>query len=180
MKQVFGYGSLVNLDTHNLPYVGLHSHNGFRRAWVQLPDRAVSILTVRRDPLSQIDGLVCAVNDADWEALDEREAAYDRGEIDTDHGPAALYEVPMASTSPGDASKPIVLSYLDAVLQGYLRAFGDGGAVRFMRSTTGWTVPVLNDRAAPKYPRAVQLSDDDRRIIDHLLEVQAVQIVQEN
>jgi len=62
----------------------------------------------------------------------------------------------------GSASKhyPLLQSYVDCVLAGFLAVFGWDGVERFMQSTQGWSAPMLADRAAPLYPRAVQLPDD--------------------
>lgn len=41
----------------------------------------------------------------------------------------------------------ILLSYLDVVVQEYLRVFGIDGLSHFFDTTDGWDTPVLNDRA---------------------------------
>jgi hypothetical protein len=56
------------------------------------------------------------------------------------------------------------------VLAGYIDVWGEDGARRFIASTEGWDGPILDDRSAPKYPRAVQLEDALRASIDNLLE----------
>ncbi len=61
------------------------------------------------------------------------------------------------------------MSYLDVVIQGYLTEFGEEGAARFFETTSGWNAPLLNDRAAPLYPRAQSLTVDETAFIDQAL-----------
>ena len=172
----FGYGSLVNRQTHLYDPAHPARATGWRRAWRATPDRQVAFLTVIPDPGCAIDGLVAQVPGNDWAALDLREAAYDR--LPARHSvthPAeteaevAIYAIaPDRLRSPGP-DHPVLLSYLDVVLQGYLQVFGTDGADRFMNTTTGWDAPILNDRAAPRYPRAQQLSSAETAYVDGAL-----------
>jgi hypothetical protein len=76
--------------------------------------------------------------------------------------------VPAASTGvPGDHA--ILLSYLDVVVQGFLKEFGESGVTRFFDTTDGWNTPVLNDRNDPRYPRAQVLSTAETALVDHHL-----------
>jgi hypothetical protein len=68
-----------------------------------------------------------------------------------------------------DVPAPILMSYLDVVVQGYLREFGQAGAEDFFATTDGWDIPVLDDRAAPRYPRHQALTGDERALVDALL-----------
>ncbi|WP_311734971.1 gamma-glutamylcyclotransferase [Alloyangia mangrovi] len=147
--------------------------SGWCRVWAQVPGRPVSLLTVLRDPSCEIEGLIAPVDDDGWAALDLREACYDRTDAlrDVRH-PAeavealAIYVVPEADRMPPDVEHPVLLSYLDVVLQGYLGEFGRQGAERFLATTANWDAPVLNDRAAPQYPRAQTLTDAERAFVD--------------
>ena len=155
----FGYGSLVNRATHHFSDAHRAQLRGWRRSWVPTTLREVAFLTVTPDEHCEIDGLIAAVPADDWAALDERERAYDR--IPASHQVAhdlthaaeiAVYSVPARNArAMGETS--ILLSYLDVVVQGYLREFGAHGVARFFATTAGWSAPVLNDRAAPRYPR---------------------------
>jgi hypothetical protein len=40
---------------------------------------------------------------------------------------------------------------VDCALAGYIDVWGPEGASRFVTSTEGWNVPMLDDRADPKY-----------------------------
>lgn len=109
----------------------------------------------------------------DWDILDRREAEYDRIPATEDiahpvedlHS-IAIYSVPEARRSLPHPDKPILMSYLDVVLQGYLDMFGEAGARRFFDTTENWDAPILNDRATPRYPRAQTLTGDERAWID--------------
>jgi hypothetical protein len=164
----FGYGSLVNRATHTYPNARAASLPGWRRAWVHTPELPRSFLSVTPDPACKILGLVAEVPDGDWTALDIREAGYirtpDHALIAEAPHPIQVYAVQNAHAPTQDA--PILLSYLDAVIQGFLSEYGRDGAAHFFATTQGWNAPILNDRAAPQYPRAQRLSDAEREVVD--------------
>lgn len=172
----FGYGSLVNLATH--AYADAHPARarGWRRAWRHTNLRPVAFLTAVRDPGCTIEGMIAHVPGDDWGALDIREHAYARVAADNDidhaldHRPSvALYAIEaQAHGTPTDAH-PVLLSYLDVVVQGYLRQFGEEGANRFFETTSGWDAPIMDDRAAPVYPRHQQLTARERAFTDAAL-----------
>ncbi|MCU4655014.1 gamma-glutamylcyclotransferase [Roseibacterium sp. SDUM158016] len=169
----FGYGSLVNRDTHAFPHVARARVRGWARTWKRTRLRKVAFLTAVEAPGIEIEGLIAAVPDADWVALDAREYAYHRLpvlEIDHEHAPHAL-DVQIYRTKPehdtdGSEEHPILLSYLDTVIQGYLREFGEAGARRFFETTGGWEAPVFDDRATPVYTRATAISPEERDFVD--------------
>jgi hypothetical protein len=173
----FGYGSLVNRATHAFPGAATATAKGWLRAWRHTALREYAYLTAVPAPGAQIHGLIAAVPGADWQALDAREHAYVR-RIDTDNihharpetAEIAIYAIaPEAMTEPTE-KHPILLSYLDVVVQGYLTEFGTSGPAHFFETTIGWDAPVLDDRAAPIYPRHQRLMDAERRIVDDALE----------
>lgn len=172
----FGYGSLVNLATHAYHNPRPAQLAGWRRVWRHSTLRDVAFLSVERCAQGTvIDGIVADVPNADWAALDEREFAYLR-RIVTDavahDGPraeTAVYEVDGGVLAPPSTAHPILLSYLDVVVQGFLRVFGPDGATRFFATTHGWDAPILNDRAAPRYPRAQTLTPDETATVDAAL-----------
>ncbi|MGP1357769.1 gamma-glutamylcyclotransferase family protein [Roseicyclus sp.] len=169
----FGYGSLVNRRTHDYPRVALATVRGWARTWKRTRLRQVAFLTAVEAPGVEIEGLIAAVPDGDWTALDAREYAYHRlpvAEIAHGHGDAAL-DIQIYRTKPEhdtDASEahPILLSYLDTVIQGYLTEFGEDGARRFFETTSGWEAPVFDDRARPVYPRATRTTAEERNLVD--------------
>ncbi|WP_069300843.1 gamma-glutamylcyclotransferase family protein [Neptunicoccus sediminis] len=174
----FGYGSLVNAGTHNYQNLRPVTLQGWRRHWVQSSRRAVAFLSVTPDPLSSISGLVADVGDIGWDALDQREAAYDRLVLDEEplRG-VAMYKASAAAVSPENLNHPILLSYLDCVVQGFHQVFGKDGVGDFFRSTSGWDTPILNDRATPLYPRAGLLSDTETALVDDHINMVGARIV---
>ena len=167
----FGYGSLVNRATHVYAPAHRARLRGWRRAWRHTGHRDGPFLTAIPCPESEIEGLIAAVPGADWAALDARESGYDRLALGTGLTVEAvtgietqIYSVPDHSVTDGDG--PILLSYLDVVLQGYLLEFGPTGVRRFMETTDGWQTPVLDDRAAPRYPRHQRLSAEEIAMVD--------------
>jgi hypothetical protein len=168
----FGYGSLVNRNTHAYPDAHPAQLLGWRRRWVRTRLRDVVFLTVEPDPSCTIDGLIAAVPGADWAALDLRETGYDRqpsgGAVAHPLGQApqiAHYSVtPDNRVDSGDHC--ILRSYLDVVVQGFLREFGDAGVQRFFDTTSGWETPILDYRAAPIYPRHQTITNDETALVD--------------
>lgn len=180
----FGYGSLVNRATHDFPVPQRARLKGWRRAWRHTDLRPVAFLTAIPDPAAEIDGLIAHVPHDDWDALDQREWAYDRIAVtdrvahplrhDID---IAVYAVPEARhTAPTD-TYPILLSYLDVVIQGYLREFGEAGVARFLATTEGWEAPILNDRAEPRYPRHQPLRSDETALVDDCLNTVSARLI---
>ncbi len=171
-SHVFGYGSLVNSATHALGPLALARLDGWQRVWVHLPGRDFATLSVELCAGAVIDGLSCAVDPAAWPALDQREAAYARITVQATlansipHA-AALYVARRADGQ--EPTVPILLSYLDAVVQGFHRRYGAAGVARFFASTAGWQAGVCDDRAAPLYPRAQPLSAPEREAVDAAL-----------
>lgn len=167
----FGYGSLVNDRTHRYPLAQPARLAGWRRVWCHTGQRAEAFLSVHPAPGAQIEGLVAAVPDRDWAALDAREAGYDRHEVTAQvshgiSGPAQVqvYAIPRHTQSPGPA--PILLSYLDVVVQGFLSRYGLEGAHAFFATTDGWDRPITDDRARPRYPRHQRLTEAERGFVD--------------
>ena len=165
----FGYGSLVNRATHDYPRATTAQVQGWRRVWTHTKLRKLAFLSVHPAPGAQIDGLIAAVPGHDWDALDTRERAYDRHLV-PDHS-TSLDQVHIYAVTPDhidapDARHPILLSYIDVVVQGFLREFGVEGAVRFFETTDGWDTPILDDRTAPLYPRHQRLTPEETAFVD--------------
>ena len=180
----FGYGSLVNRHTHIYAPAHHATVQGWRRAWRVAADRQVAFLTVIRDEDCAIDGLIAPVPDGDWAALDLRETGYDRMPLTVglsheaaDAGEIAVYHIPADKHGPADGVRPILLSYLDVVVEGYLQVFGAEGGRHFFDTTAGWDGPILNDRAAPRYPRAQLLTEAETAVVDAELGKLGVEVV---
>jgi hypothetical protein len=170
---VFGYGSLVNRET--LPeHVRARpaTVRGWRRAWRAASRSAswgVCAVSVAEAPGAEIDGLLVIFEDAVWPVIEAREHRY-RWFVLPDFGERVLaFRAGAEADRWGDREHPVHLTYVDTVLQGYLREFGEAGARRFMETTDGWHVPILDDRAAPRYPRARPLPAPERALVDGLL-----------
>lgn len=180
----FGYGSLVNRATHAHADAHPATLRGWRRMWRHTALRPVAFLTVVPAPRSQIDGLIASVPGADWLALDDREHAYDRvtAEDVTHPLPRALdvqlYTIPDGKHGAPDRTHPVLLSYIDTVVQGYLNAFGTDGVARFFDTTDGWDAPIADDRRAPRYTRHQTLTRAERALVDQHLASLSAQVQQ--
>ncbi len=169
----FGYGSLVNRRTHEYGVTHKARASGWRRAWRCSPLRKISYLTAVPAASDYVEGLIAEVPNADWTALDTRERAYRRIDAshDVSHEAGRILEVAIYAIAqsqhfaPGD-DNPVLLSYIDVVVQGYLAEFGPEGVQHFFETTEGWQAPVLDDRAAPLYPRHQVLSSTERAYVD--------------
>lgn len=173
---VFGYGSLVNRDTHDYSKIAPASLVGWRREWRHVTGREAAFLTIVQSAGTQIEGVVAHVPQTDWPALDERERNYLRetGNDNVQHDLDPLteirfYHAPRDLHRPSGDARPILLSYLDVVVQGFFREFGADGVHRFFQTTDGWDAPVLDDRLAPIYPRHQDLSAPERDLTDQAL-----------
>lgn len=180
----FGYGSLVNRASHAFDGAVSARLTGWRRVWRHTDLRPVAYLTVVPDPEAEIDGLIAPVAESDWPALDLREAAYIRRSAahqvrhTLPHRPEImLYTIPEGRHAAPTRAHPILLSYLDVVVQGYLREFGAEGVARFFDTTQGWDAPVLDERSAPLYPRHQSLSASERAQTDEHLNRLGVSII---
>ena len=193
MFTCFGYGSLVNADTLAPGTRAVRVRvTGWRRAWRHSGLTAFGrrcTLTVYPDPDSAINGVVIAQPVDSLPALDQREGQYTRHAVEAgaaerldprpDGWPAPfVYVGNDEHRRPGDADHPIMLSYLDVVIAGFLRTFGASGADHFLQTTDDWHVPVLDDRTAPRYPRALSLSASERDRVDRCLDELAIVPVQ--
>ncbi|MEO0487537.1 MAG: gamma-glutamylcyclotransferase [Pseudomonadota bacterium] len=161
MRRVFGYGSLVNRRTQDFggDRVVLR---GWRRVWVTTAARPAAFLSA--EPWEgEIEGLAFDVPDADWPELLKREAQYEA----LPAGDALVFSVPEANQTDGEA--PILRSYLDVVLQGYLAEFGADALPRFMATTASWERGIYDDRADPIYPRAQVLTAEETALFDQVL-----------
>ena len=180
----FGYGSLVNTATHIYPNAQKAALTGWRREWVRSDQYDMVLLSaVPAAPSSKIQGLIAAVPNADWSALDARETGYQRilsegkvsheGDVTID---IAHYAVPQSDWRDA-GTQTILLSYLDVVVQGYQQQFGTDGVAAFFDTTDGWNTPILNDREAPRYPRSQILSPTETKLVDQHLARIAAQII---
>jgi len=178
----FGYGSLVNRATHSYPVHAPVEVTGWRRVWRHSAKREVAFLTVEEAPGVTISGLAAQVPGADWQALDTREHAYDRLRLGIHHARDAqrldlhLYRAKPAHVGAPGLRHPVLLSYLDTVIEGYRDVFGPQGVADFFSTTAGWDAPILNDRATPVYPRATNPGPDVRALVDDALETLSAQV----
>lgn len=181
----FGYGSLVNAATHRYAPTERLRIQGWRRTWRQVADHPVALLSAMPDDDSAIDGLIAPVPDNNWAALDAREQGYNRLVLTPAALPdsyqehdIAIYAVPETPVDGDPHKRPILLSYLDVVLQGYLQQFGPLGAEQFLATTDGWDRPVQDDRAAPRYPRHQALDATQLTFVDSAIERLALSVIQ--
>ncbi|MEV8466186.1 gamma-glutamylcyclotransferase family protein [Fluviibacterium sp. DFM31] len=172
----FGYGSLVNQRTHSYPEGRPARLKGWRRMWCHTEASDQVFLSAHPVTGGTIDGLIAQVPGQDWHALDHRETGYLRqpvtDQLDHDH-PAQphvqVYAIPR-DRHLSETGGHILLSYLDVVVQGFLQTYGPDGVAGFFDSTDGWDRVVLDDRAAPRYPRHQQLTPSETALVNGYLD----------
>ncbi|MBD8892816.1 gamma-glutamylcyclotransferase family protein [Roseibium litorale] len=181
----FGYGSLVNTRTLGEgASVRAGRLEGWIREWrvVGLTDsgRGICALSVAPKPGVTIRGVLVREPEDRLPALEAREKRYDkvpaiggqfRCEQEEQPGPEDmfLFQSKPGNRDWGSGSNPILQSYIDCVLLGFYDFWGEEGIRHFIETTRGWHAPVLADRAAPIYPRAVQAAPEVIELVDQYL-----------
>jgi len=186
----FGYGSLVNIDTISPGAdVTPGTLSGWRREWKVCGEgedgQGRCSLSVREARGSEIRGVVAREPRTRLKDLEHRERRYvkvdDVGEAfrcDARQQPGPedlfLFKAAPGHRRWGSDTHPILQSYLDCVLAGFFRTWGEAGIDHFLKTTDGWHVPVLQDRNRPHYPRRVDLDPELADLIDGKLKVLGV------
>ncbi|HEV2972196.1 MAG TPA: gamma-glutamylcyclotransferase family protein [Pirellulales bacterium] len=166
---VFAYGSLINSESRARTGgsgVAIPARvTGVQRAWnfVDRESGMTALGVVRRDE-SVTNGTLVAVRSADLPLFDRRERGYTRTRLERARvvgwNGQEVVEDPIwiyLPNEPGWPSKdsPIAQSYVDVVLAGCLEV-GAAFAAEFVRTTTNWDYPWIDDRSTPRYARAMQ------------------------
>lgn len=192
----FGYGSLVNELTwlqserrHPERYPA--EVRNWTREWghcVDAPLRTGCVLTAQERPGSRIQGILIYCDAADLAQVDAREDGYDRVELRHRDvlSPAGnlpeklyIYKSKPSHYRPGGVDYPIWFSYAEAVLHGFLSVFKTGGVDEFIRSTSGWAAPVIDDRDNPHYRRSPKnlISEEHKSYIEQKIrQIASIQI----
>jgi hypothetical protein len=143
----------------------------------------VCALTIVAQHRTSVKGILIPTTAAELKAIDIREIGYVRGDIERRNlsatttplsGSLVTYFSRDEHLRPGSAEYPIWRSYVDYILAQYIEAFGPASASLFISETVGWEAPMLDDRSAPKYPRAKSLSPRIRATIDEALAVAGI------
>jgi cation transport regulator ChaC len=184
----FGYGSLVNLETLQTPYVSAHPARlkGWRRTWKARPKVAgsfapvegLAFLSVEPCAETTIEGMVIVDHHASLPALDEREVMYDRTSLshasvefveDNPLQPEQQLFVYVAQPEATNNESRILRSYLDVVLRGFHGHFGESGIERFISTTANFDWPIHEDRHEPVYPRAISVLENEVSLFERHL-----------
>lgn len=177
----FGFGSLVNTATLRTDYIETIpvALKGWRRHWQGRPavdDPEIALLSIHKYDNAQLYGLIVVDSLENLEAVDEREQGYQRVQLSHDdfHAqgrdlPANLYVYVANAANEPDSQPPLLQSYLDAVMQGYLNEYGSNGLAHFIETTIGFEREIILDRSQPRYPRAIKLDQTSAELFDNTL-----------
>ena len=194
----FGYGSLVNELTwlqSERRHVVRHpvEVQNWAREWghcVDTPNGPACALTAVERAGSRIQGILILCDAADLMQIDAREVGYDRIELprrdilsSVSYLPEKLYTYRSKASHYrlGGMDYPIWFSHAETVLHGYLSVFKTEGVEKFIQSTSGWTVPVIDDRHNPQYHRFPKklISIEDKIYIEQKIrQITSIQIIE--
>ena len=184
----FGYGSLVNRDTRpDGEFAESARLKGWQRVWEHRTadsDRQQQCTSLSIEPEAHsdgagIDGVVGRIKATELPELDKRESGYERLTLSASDFdlPASIqtesvfvYRSLPNNRHLANDQHPILQSYIDCVLAGYKSRFGEEGMQAMLDSTRGWNRPIMNDRAAPHYPRWVSVAPEVTRQFDVLVQ----------
>jgi len=185
----FGFGSLVNQATLRTNYIDAIPTRlaGWRRHWQGRSHNADdhgALLSIHPHEKGELFGMLVVDHLENLPLVDERESGYSRVEINTDvlklsfeghklHTvadlPAHLYVYVAKTPEVEGTHLPLLQSYTDAVMQGYLREYGQFGLSHFIETTIGFNRAIVRDRQHPRYARAVDLPAVQADLFDGIL-----------
>ena len=190
----WGHRALTNAHTRSEQTSSTDSmHTANHSGWTVLSVEPKGVKAVLpAGSAAAVDGMIVTVDSSELPALDAREKGYKRLELarsDFDFVHTGSVESDLASTNPADcvaetvymyvsedqnaayanAEFPLLQSYVDCVMAGFETEFGTEGLQRFIDSTLGWSAPMLEDRADPRYVRSVSLCTHQAKRYDDLL-----------
>lgn len=179
----FGFGSLVNRHTLRTSYHDIVEATllGWQRHWqarTDTMDEKVALLSIHRNANCQIKGMLVLDDVSNLAYVDEREAGYDRVEINAEalllpvdfDPPEKLYVYVAREDADIKDDGALLQSYLDAVMQGFFQVYGESGVRHFVDTTSKFKRPIILDREAPQYPRSVKLSVQEADLFDTILQ----------
>lgn len=188
---VLGYGSLMSSDSRqrfsNIHHPGLMvTVSGYCRAWITRSQQEKQTYVGALPQASAcLNAQLMAVNMDP--ALAEREKDYQFERVAANNISSTLCSASasllhdwlsqrpvyicrsLASHIPA-AEFPVHRTYVDTCMAGCLEADGVEAARHFVLQTKHWNEHLIDDRDAPKYPRAAHVPSEQRAIIDSILE----------
>ena len=187
---ILGYGSLMSRDSR-ARFSGIHHDGlmvtvkGYRRGWITRSiEEKQTYVGALPDENASLNALLVPV--ALDPALAEREKDYQFEKVapaqifsrqDEDQQAALqtwlanreVYICRSLLTRTAEQDWPVHLSYVDTCMTGCLEVEGEQAATDFVKQTAHWNAHLVDDRAAPQYPRAARTEPGVRQIIDDIL-----------
>lgn len=184
MHYIFGYGSLICSDSRSRTGATHTAHaievTGIQRKWsVHTPDWPATAVGAHSVKDANCNGVYFEVDAVNLAKFDQREQGYQRVAIPWQHVTAQQTNHSLPSTgtlwvyvgshsmAQPEPSRPIMLSYVDVIINGCLD-YGEEFAARFTETTELWQF-LVDDRHSPQYPRPLN-SAHRKPAIDRLLQ----------
>lgn len=149
-----------------------------------------ALLSVHRHATCAIDGMIIVDQLENLPLVDQREKLYERVQLSPDQFELAyhdaishnlrdfevyIYVGLLPDDPPANSTKPVLLqSYMDAVMMGYYTHFGAEGVERFIATTDGLELTMVEDRKRPLYPRSIKLETELQIWFTQLLQTAGV------
>ena len=188
---VIGYGSLLSHDSRSR-FSGINCQaipvqlSGWRRAWsTRTLGEQQTCLSAKVEKGASFNAALVPIEQISPE-LAKREQDYEFIQVDSsqlsllEQGQHRLSYEQLATkqvwicqnkkNEAANASYPICQSYVDTCLAGCLETGLGDFTLAFLRSTRGWEDAWINDRAAPRYPRAAAITQRSVSLIDDILQ----------
>jgi hypothetical protein len=187
---IIAYGSLLSNDSRSR-FSGLHCQAipvrlaGWRRAWTtRTLHEQQTCLSAKVEKNASFNAVLLPIEQISPELV-KREKDYefvqvhssqlsllDKEQDQITHNQLASKSVWICQNKLNESANPrypICQTYVDTCLAGCLETGLINFAVHFLQSTMGWDAGWINDRHAPRYPRAAVTSQHSQQLIDDIL-----------
>lgn len=187
---VIAYGSLLSHDSRSR-FSGINCQaipvllRGWRRSWMtRTLHQQQTFLSAKADKDASFNGALLPIEQISPELV-KREQNYEFVQVQSsqlsilEHEQREIMHSQLARKSvwicqnkqneSADPLYPICQTYVDTCLAGCLETGLTDFALHFLQSTMGWDAGWINDRHAPRYPRAAATSQHSQQQIDQIL-----------
>ncbi|NRA38973.1 MAG: gamma-glutamylcyclotransferase [Planctomycetes bacterium] len=179
---IFGYGSLIHEKSRNQTAkcgrAWAVDVQGFERSWdIRCEKRQMTCVGLHEAFEKTVNGVIFEIDEADLEKFDQREALYERVEIDSKFmysynrkaipADVKAYTYVTKNAQTPDNDFPICYSYLEICLLGCLR-HDRLMAQQFVHWTTKWLKPFFEDDSADGFLPTERQEDAIEELLERM------------